>query len=517
MTRKLMLNIGCGRRKLPGFVNIDVIRGADLRHDVRTGIPQGDGTVDVVYSEHFLEHLTQQDGLRFLRECRRVLKPGGVVRIAMPDLDELVERYCREDWRGGGDMFKLGFEWVDNRCEMLNIAMREWGHRWVYNEEELRRVADLAGLIGGVRAEWGASAVPELADLEYRPGSKLILEFSTRSPVPASDCPKVSILIPAYRAEFLAEAIESALGQNYRNLELVVCDDCPSNAVEDIVRVYERADPRVRYHRNDPPQGPLGNYAQCFQQASGAYIQFLNDDDVLGKAWVNEATTVLSQRPDVTLVACARELIDASGARIGNAGGVGATDLSRTFEGRSVAGFLATLGVNRIGEPSACMFRRSDVEAIRPHVMTIAGGAVRGLGDLSLWLTLLSKGDLVYLSSSRCMIRQHENQWKKDPRHAELVVGSWTRLRKHAARLGLYGGILGYHAVPNPLRLFAGYKWRTLEARDGWRTGRVRPAQLAVFGYKMAKLFAEAVVKRPWRRTRPTDTAPCDEAGRSER
>ena len=173
----IWLNIGCGNKHLNGFVNMDIEKPYNEKLDARKGLPYADQAVDGVYSEHFFEHLTQAEGLCFLRECRRVLKRGGVVRIAMPDLDELVKRYMSEDWRGDGDMFKLGFDWVSNRCEMLNIAMREWGHKHVYNEEELVRIASLAGLEPIARCAHGRSDVKNFVGRETRDGSKLIMEF----------------------------------------------------------------------------------------------------------------------------------------------------------------------------------------------------------------------------------------------------------------------------------------------------------------------------------------------------
>lgn len=109
-TGLLMLNLGCGDRTHPEWVNIDsslrlrlgrlpVIRRwvpapPDIRiQDLRHGIPFGDGTADVVYASHVLEHLTRSIGQEFLREIYRVLKPGGIVRIVVPDLETAVRQY----------------------------------------------------------------------------------------------------------------------------------------------------------------------------------------------------------------------------------------------------------------------------------------------------------------------------------------------------------------------------------------------------------------------------------------
>lgn len=122
---RAMLNIGCGTRMDRSWTNLDfspyatlarrpllakllTIAGAlsperrerlaaidpqIVRHDLRYGIPFEDETFDVVYHSHFLEHLHPSDGQSMLRECRRVLRPGGTIRIVVPDLERIAKRY----------------------------------------------------------------------------------------------------------------------------------------------------------------------------------------------------------------------------------------------------------------------------------------------------------------------------------------------------------------------------------------------------------------------------------------
>ena len=91
----LKLNMGCGKVKFPGCVNIDIEPGADLAIDVRKGLPFDDNSVDFIHSEHFLEHLTFEESEKVCREFLGCLKKEGVLRIAMPDLDYLIEKYNR--------------------------------------------------------------------------------------------------------------------------------------------------------------------------------------------------------------------------------------------------------------------------------------------------------------------------------------------------------------------------------------------------------------------------------------
>lgn len=89
------LNLGCGSRFHPDWTNIDVSgeSSAVQLHNVRDGLPFPGGTFDVVYHSHLLEHLPKEQALPFCRECHRVLKSGGVVRVVAPDLERIAKLY----------------------------------------------------------------------------------------------------------------------------------------------------------------------------------------------------------------------------------------------------------------------------------------------------------------------------------------------------------------------------------------------------------------------------------------
>ena len=89
MTDTRRVHVGCGARKLDQFVNIDTEPGADLRCDVRRGLPFPNQSVDILFSEHFIEYLSRDGGIRFFQKCHRVLNLGGICRIATADLQEL--------------------------------------------------------------------------------------------------------------------------------------------------------------------------------------------------------------------------------------------------------------------------------------------------------------------------------------------------------------------------------------------------------------------------------------------
>lgn len=99
----LKLHLGCGPRFIPGFVHIDVANYPHIDH-VQTVDRLGflaDSTVALIYASHVLEHFGRHEVGRVLREWHRVLRPGGVLRLSVPDFDAVVDIYRREGFADG--------------------------------------------------------------------------------------------------------------------------------------------------------------------------------------------------------------------------------------------------------------------------------------------------------------------------------------------------------------------------------------------------------------------------------
>ncbi len=169
------LHLGCGPNHMDGWVNIDLEAEyePDLVHDLSTGLPYADDSVDLVYSEHFFEHLPLAAGYALMQECHRVLRPGGVLRIAMPDLESLARAYLG-DWRD--QAWVAAFPRIDTAARMLNIGMREWGHEYVYDLEDLMLRLRSIGFSDVRPAPWGVSRHAELQARETRADSILVAE-----------------------------------------------------------------------------------------------------------------------------------------------------------------------------------------------------------------------------------------------------------------------------------------------------------------------------------------------------
>jgi predicted SAM-dependent methyltransferase len=91
------INLGCGNRFHEDWVNVDFASNDARVKNVNllSGIPYEDNTFDVAYHSHVLEHFAPEDGKSFLKECFRILKPGGVLRVAIPDLEVIARNYIK--------------------------------------------------------------------------------------------------------------------------------------------------------------------------------------------------------------------------------------------------------------------------------------------------------------------------------------------------------------------------------------------------------------------------------------
>ena len=164
------LHIGCGYHPLAGWLNTDLIPRSDavMRLDAARPFPFPSHTFAYAHSEHLIGSLSLPDAAHMLRECWRVLAPGGKMRISTPDLAFLIdlygparsplqERYIA--WAGAGlPRREIGF--------IINHFMRAWGHQYVYDEPVLREFLAAAGFTGVVKCGLQQSDDPALRNLE---------------------------------------------------------------------------------------------------------------------------------------------------------------------------------------------------------------------------------------------------------------------------------------------------------------------------------------------------------------
>jgi predicted SAM-dependent methyltransferase len=168
------LQVGAGFNVLEGWLCTDLHPSHDsaVFLDATRPFPFADRSFDYVYSEHMIEHVCWKDGLFMLRECRRVLKPGGKIRVATPDLKVLLDLYAGK----GGPMGEQYIHWVTDKFLdgvpdykpqfVINNAFDNWGHRFLYDAEVLTLALQQARFDAIRQVRTGESDDPQLRGLE---------------------------------------------------------------------------------------------------------------------------------------------------------------------------------------------------------------------------------------------------------------------------------------------------------------------------------------------------------------
>ena len=124
--------------------------------------------------------------------------------------------------------------------------------------------------------------------------------------------PKVTRAIPAYKSDFLKEAIESVLNQTYRNIELHIVNDCSPQDIDSIVRYFD-FDNRLYYHKNEYNIGgkdPVANWNKCLSYATGDFFSLLCDDDVYAPTFVEEMLKLADKYPKTNVFRTRVKIVD---------------------------------------------------------------------------------------------------------------------------------------------------------------------------------------------------------------
>jgi len=163
------VNVACGPDPLLGFVNLDLfpLHPDVVTWDCRWCLPLADGTAAGIRVEQFVEHLETREELpAFLRDCWRVLQPGGVLRTVVPDAERYLRAYCQGDLAGFREL-AVPDPFPDDlptRMDIINHVFHQWHeHRWGYDVETLTHRLRSAGFSRVERMAYRSSRDPELA------------------------------------------------------------------------------------------------------------------------------------------------------------------------------------------------------------------------------------------------------------------------------------------------------------------------------------------------------------------
>lgn len=173
---QVKLNLGCGSYTPRGWINVDYALGARivripffrfinkkirlfhldwddkiLIHDLRRPFPFADCSVDIIYTSHTLEHFEKKEGEEFLRQCLRVLRPGGILRVVVPDLEYIISEY--NSGKIAADVFvdKLDVAYKTSEMGAIKTLLANYirfPHKCMYDTktllEKLRKIGFIA-------------------------------------------------------------------------------------------------------------------------------------------------------------------------------------------------------------------------------------------------------------------------------------------------------------------------------------------------------------------------------------
>lgn len=218
----IRLNLGCGNVRPAGWVNTDSSWNANLQRIPVVGTvvnklfstvaydtsnlkymnlnkrwKYAPDSVDIVYASHLFEHLTLKSTDLFLREAYRTLKPGGVIRIVVPDLYKIAKRYISEYESDHEDTTKF-IMWAINmhREGQYGVSIPVWKkvvleiqgyphqHKFMYDEKSLSKKMARYGFVDLLSLEYGLSTyIEEIADVEGKSESYLSVYIEGKKPV----------------------------------------------------------------------------------------------------------------------------------------------------------------------------------------------------------------------------------------------------------------------------------------------------------------------------------------------
>lgn len=234
--------------------------------------------------------------------------------------------------------------------------------------------------------------------------------------------PTVSICIPAYKPDFFETCLRSALAQSYTDVEIIVSDDCPTDAIEQICSKFPGL---VTYSRNPSP-GLEKNLLRLFELANGTYIKFLFDDDVLHPFCVQFLLELLEETRDrnTTLALSPRHIIDERNRSRELVDHFRAREGVKLVSGSDFIRVTAINHVNLVGEFTTVLFRKEDAYdstgAFR--LFKMQGDVCPGLTDLSAWVALAKIGNLVVHPMPLSYFRRHQNATSNPDINPRFIV-----------------------------------------------------------------------------------------------
>lgn len=159
---KVKINLGCGTNKIKGWIN------HDQEVDITQRLPYRDGSVDFIFAEHVLEHVDYYKAVNFLRECHRILKPGGMIRLSVPSIENLSKVDPQSDVGKRYVDFVHSRGWAPSKDlrGAMHALLYQHGHQAPWTQSLLMATLFFVGFKDTRVMLPGVSNIPELQGVE---------------------------------------------------------------------------------------------------------------------------------------------------------------------------------------------------------------------------------------------------------------------------------------------------------------------------------------------------------------
>lgn len=265
--------------------------------------------------------------------------------------------------------------------------------------------------------------------------------------------PLVSVVIPTFnRPKYFKEALDSALNQTYRNIEVFISDNSTNDETERLISTYD--DARIKYfHHKNFNAHDNWNFARDYNNPAAEYVNWLMDDDLFYPPKIEKMVEVYRNNPDVSLVTAKNCVIDSDGNFLFYAG----TPFKSTVKitGEEAGKFIFRNFKNYIGEPTTVLIRKKFLRNGDLCWHDDERGFFN-LVDMSTWCHLLTQGNLFFLFEPLSCYRDHSkiaSGWKYTPplvaiQWAKLIKSAWERKIFLKTEKDIRTSIIGWFSFP---------------------------------------------------------------------
>ncbi|HVX92971.1 MAG TPA: glycosyltransferase, partial [Candidatus Dojkabacteria bacterium] len=232
---------------------------------------------------------------------------------------------------------------------------------------------------------------------------------------------KVSITIPTYnRSQYISQAIESAINQSYKDIEIIVIDNCSTDNTEELVNHFQ--DKGVKYIKNHTNIGMMGNWNRCIEVSTGELLMILGDDDILYPNFIEESVSIFEKHPNIGFTFTHINKVDKDGKPL--------TKWGYKF---TPAGLIKGRDyLLDTAKYSSCLTNSSSVlinKEVFKKIGIFEAPLSQNTFDFNMWIKIANSYDVYFIDKVLSDYRIHEEQ---------VSEIHWRDKKRHTGKLGTY-------------------------------------------------------------------------------